>query len=113
MNTRKFSMRELVIIIGGNHESVDQRLRRVARAAGLHPRLVRGAWDRDPNISIETARKLKAAAEKKQNEARNTAARLESIAARLETIDPEFHRDQVDFIRDLATRHRNLAAGDE
>jgi len=115
MDTGKSPMRELVISVGGNLRPSENRtawLYRVATTAGLNYRLVRGAWHGEA-ISFETARKLKLAAEKKQNEARNTAARLESIAARLEKIDADFHRSQMDLLRDLAARYRNLADGNE
>src|SRR5216684_6274988 len=71
MDTGEFHLRELVAAIGGNRRPRETRadwLRRVAEAAGLHPRAVRGVWHSEPNISFETARRLKIAAEKRQNE---------------------------------------------
>jgi len=109
MNTGKFSMRELVMSIAGNRhprESMDDVLRRVAKAAGLSPRAVRGVWHREPNISFETARRLKIAAEKKQNEQQQIIDQLETLAARLETNDADFHRAHVDFLRALAAERR-------
>lgn len=103
------SMRELLETIGGSlrpTETTSSWLYRIAEATGLHYRTVRGIWHGEtPSRNSEL--KLRQAAEKIENENRNTAARIEQIAQRLQAIDPEFHREHMDTLRNLATQHRN------
>jgi hypothetical protein len=105
MNTKKVSMRELVIAIGGNLRPTENRkswLARVADTAGLKPRAVHDVWYGGP-ITFEAARRLKETAKNNaQFENADTALRFERIADALEAADPEFHRQEIDTYRELA-----------
>src|SRR5215813_396265 len=110
MDTEIWSVRDLVMAIGGDLRPDENRkawLYRVASLSNVHFRLVRAAWHREP-VSKETERRLRTAAERLHRETLNTAVRLQQIAARLEAIDPDFHRADVDALRALARRHRDM-----
>ena len=110
MNTKKVSMRELVIAIGGNLRPTENRkswLARVAETAGLKPRAVHDVWYGGP-ITFEAARRLKETAKNNaQFENADTALRFEQIAASLEAIDPEFHRGKIAAYLDIARQIRS------
>jgi hypothetical protein len=115
MSASKSLMKDLVAAIGGNLQPRENRkawLARVAAVAGLHPRLVEAVWWGD-GASWNTQQKLRSAAEAKQNETRELAARLEQIASRMAAIDPDFHREDMAALRDLATRYRGLDRGEK
>lgn len=107
------SMRELLETIGGNLRPTDTTqswLYRIAEITGLNYRVVRGVWHHE-RPSQRTQQILREAAEKIENENRNTATRLEQIARQIEAVDHDFHRQDVDTLRSLANKIRNLNPG--
>ena|SRR5258706_11161970 len=88
----KAAMRELVIAVGGNLRPTENRkswLGRVARLAGLSPRVVRAAWQNE-QASQKTRNQLQLAA------ARNELQALADLAELLRHGDADF------FSRDIA-----------
>lgn len=115
VNTGVSSMRELLIAIGGDVRSNENRtswLHRIAATAGLHYRVVRAVWHGE-SISRETARVLKLAAKQHENFRENAAARFENYAEILRKVDPEFYREAADTYLAVARRIRNLDGGEE
>jgi len=105
--------RELVIEAGGSMRPGDttgRYLSRIGDALDIDIFSMWKAW-RGEYMSARTERKLRNQTEKRKNEARNTADRLEQIAQRLEVRDAEFHSQDIDALRALASRHRNRAIG--
>lgn len=107
-------MRDLVASAGGPLHPTENRtawLYRIADTAGLHFRVVRAAWHGE-QLSAETARKLKAAAERREHENDRDyhaiAGDLERIARALRTADAELCSPEIDALWDLARQVRGL-----
>jgi hypothetical protein len=87
----KAAMRELVIAVGGNLRPTENRkgwLARVARLAGLSPRVVRAAWQNE-QASRETRNKLQLAA------AKNELQALADLAELLRHGDADFFSQDI------------------
>jgi hypothetical protein len=100
----KAAMRELVIAVGGNLRPTENRkswLERVARVAGLSPRVVRAAWQNE-QASRETRNKLQLAA------AKNELAALADLAELLRHRDEDFHRPEIAALVETLRRIRGL-----
>ena len=108
MSKEQSSMRDLVIAVGGPLSPGENRkswLARVAREAGLSPRVARAAFYQE-TTSRKAAAKLKAAAG--NHEVRNLARQFEGLATSLEVRDEAFHRAHTDALRDIARTLRSI-----
>src|SRR5258706_8307489 len=100
----KAAMRELVIAVGGNLRPTENRkswLGRVARLAGLSPRVVRAAWQNE-QASQKTRNQLQLAA------ARNDLAALADLAELLRHRNEDFHRPEIAALVDTLRQLRVL-----